>query len=122
MKKIISAATALIMLLSFTACGKSLNYVIDNMPSFDGIVTEFREDEYIVVDVDGDDPVKESYDTVTVQLDVEYSDSMTHFDVGDKVAVYYDKLYTDEDGVNRVEIVYAVLLTEPANREKENVS
>ena len=123
MKKIMALAMALCLVLSFTACSKnSMNYIIDNMPSFKGVVTEFCEDEYIVVDTNADLKINEKFDIITVSLDVENADSMTNFDIGDEVAVYYGMVYEDEDGINRLDTVYAILLVEPANRDKNNMS
>ena len=123
MKKIISFVLAACLAISFTACNKTgMNYIIGNMPSFNGTVTEFCENEYIVVDTDADQKINETFDIITVSLDVENADSMTHFDIGDRVAVYYGTVYEDEDGTNRLDTVYAILLTEPANREKNNMS
>ena len=123
MKRIISVMLAVCLTLSCTACNKnSMNYIIDNMPSFRGVVTEFCEGEYIVVDTNADLKINETFDIITVSLDVENADSMTHFDIGDEVAVYYGTVYEDEDGTNRLNTVYAILLVEPANRGKNNMS
>lgn len=123
MKRIISFVLAVCVALSCTACNKnSMNYIIDNMPSFKGVVTEFKEDEYIVVDINADLKINETFDIITVSLDVENADSMTHFDIGDEVAVYYETVYEDENGTTRLDTVYAILLIEPANRDKNNMS
>jgi len=123
MKKIMALSMVLCLVFSFTACSKnSMNYIIDNMPSFKGVVTEFCEDEYIVVDTNADLKINEKFDIITVSLDVENADSMTDFDIGDEVAVYYETVYEDEDGINRLDTVYTILLVEPANRDKNNMS
>lgn len=77
-------------------------------PNFTGVVTEVF-DKAIIVSVDeGEDELKSS-DKISVSLDVKLKDSMTHFDVGDKVKVFYDGVIA-ESYPGQINTVYAILL------------
>lgn len=107
MKKLI--AFLLCMLLA--GCTKTLNDIMQTEPHFTGTVTEFVEDKYIIVETD-------EFGNVTVPLDVEYSDSMTHFSISDQVTVYYKEPVQETYPVTLTK-VYAIFLIEPAHRETE---
>lgn len=77
-------------------------------PNFTGVVTEVS-DKAIIVSVDeGEDELKSS-DKISVSLDVKLEDSMTHFDVGNEVRVFYDGVIA-ESSPAQVNTVYAILL------------
>lgn len=77
-------------------------------PNFTGVVDEVL-DKAIIVSVDeGEDALKSS-DKMSVSLDVKLKDSMTHFNVGDKVKVFYDGVIA-ESYPAQVNTVYAILL------------
>ena len=91
-----------LMLLS--GCAKDINYIVDNEPCVRGIVSETSED-YIVIDVNEDDEI---YASLEVSLDIERKDSMSSFNIGDEVSVYYDGNIT-ETSPARIDKVYAIL-------------
>ena len=91
MKKFAAIILSLVFALSLVGCKKSMNYIISNETHFRGIVAEYYEDDYIVVTLDEGETVAGNVDTVYVPLQVENADSMTRFDAGDKVTVYYDE-------------------------------
>lgn len=122
MKKIISFALSVFILLGFTGCSRTINDIIDEEPGFKGTVSQFEEGSFIVVDIYEEDYISNSYSAAVVSLEVENKDSKTHFDIGDEVAVYYDGNYTVVDGGVKLDKVYAILLIEPADRTKENAS
>lgn len=77
-------------------------------PNFTGVVTEVF-DKAIIVSVDeGEDEMKSS-DKMSVSLDTKLKDSMTHFDVGDKVKVFYDGTIAYSYPA-QIHTVYAILL------------
>lgn len=121
MKKYIVLVLVLICALGFGGCNnKSMNYVIENEPCFTGVVTEIAEDDYITVSVDACEIVDET-GVIIVPLDVELSDSMTYFSVGDEVTVYYDGKYKETSPVELTK-VFAITLDTPADRTENNNS
>ena len=98
-------ACTCLMLLS--GCAKDINYIVDNEPCVRGIVSETSED-YIVIDVNEDDEIYESYASLEVSLDIERKDSMSSFNIGDEVSVYYDGNIA-ETSPARIDKVYAIL-------------
>lgn len=77
-------------------------------PNFSGIVEETEEGS-ILVKVDQDEEEAASSDLISVSLDVELKDSMTDFNIGDKVRIYYDGNIA-ESYPAQVNKVYAILL------------
>lgn len=82
-------------------------------PNFKGIVTEGSNNS-ILVSVDKDEDEFKSSEKISVSLNVKLKDSMTHFNVGDNVSVYYDGeiLETYPAQVNGV---YAIILRGATN-------
>ena len=118
-KKILSVVLAAVLLLSMlTGCGRSLNSVIGKEPNFTGTVLEVCEGS-ILVEADEGEDIRRSGDLAYVSLDVEFEDGLTSYSVGDRVTVYYDGSVAESDPL-QVTNVYAILLIEPANRDKEN--
>lgn len=78
-------------------------------PHFAGTVTEVYENA-ILVSVNEDEDVRRSSDLISVSLDVQLEDSMTHFTVGDRVIVYYNGEIA-ESYPAQVNTVYAILMT-----------
>lgn len=77
-------------------------------PNFTGVVTE-EFDKTIIVSVDeGEDELKIS-GKMSVSLDVKLKDSMTYFNIGDKVKVFYDGVIA-ESYPAQINTVYAILL------------
>ncbi|MEG0913981.1 MAG: hypothetical protein RRY69_03210 [Oscillospiraceae bacterium] len=77
-------------------------------PNFTGVVTAVFDKAIIVSVNEGEDELKSS-DKMSVSLDVKLKDSMTHFDVTDKVKVFYDGVIS-ESYPAQINTVYAILL------------
>lgn len=114
MKKYFSVLVMVLLIISLAGCSRSMNYVIGHEPSFVGIV-ETVTDEYVLVNVNDDDAIYSDHPNVQVSLDVELKDSYLDLTSGDEIVVYYDGTITD----GTAEIVYAITLRTPANRETQ---
>jgi len=85
----------------------TMNDIYDK-PRFRGTVIETNEDT-ILVSVNEDEDEFKISDKISVSLKVKLKDSMTHFNVGDKVSVYYNgEIVTTYPA--RVDEVYAIIL------------
>ena len=116
MKKIFAAALALICVLGLVGCNRdSMNYIIENEPKISGIVEEVHDD-FIIIHIEADGYPNGA--ECKVSLNVENEDSMTHFDMGDEVVVYYNGDIAESDSL-QINTVYAITLRTPANRETE---
>ena len=77
MKKVIALVFALVCVLGLDSCtNRSMNYIISNEPSITGIVKETNKYSILIENENGE---------YWVSLDVENKDSMTIFNIGDKV-------------------------------------
>lgn len=76
--------------------------------NFSGTVLEVS-DKAILVSVDEGEDERNSSDKMRVSLDVKPKDSMTHFEVGAKVKVFYDGIIA-ESYPAQINTVYAILL------------
>lgn len=85
----------------------TMNDIYDK-PNFTGIVEEVL-DKAIIVSVDEKEDEYKSSDKMVVSLEVKLKDSMTNFNAGDKVKVFYDGVIL-EFCPAQVNSVYAVLL------------
>ena len=107
MKKIISFVLALLCALTLFGCNtRSMNYIISNEPSITGIVKETNENAILIENDDGE---------YWVSLNVESKDSVTNFNVGDEVVVYYDGNIAESYPM-QINTVYAITLKTPADR------
>ena len=118
MKRLFVFLLSVVLLFGMGGCGRTMNDVIANEPNFMGIVTDVG-DSSILVAVDESSDAYRSCHEIWVSLDVEMADSMTHFNIGDEVVVYYDGMIMDSSP-GQVGTVYAILLRTPADRESEN--
>lgn len=118
MKRLYAFLLSVVLLLGMSGCGRTMDDVIENEPNFLGIVTEIT-DNRILVAVDESSDAYRSCHEIWVSLDVEMADSMTHFNIGDEVCVYYDGTIL-ETSPGQVNTVYAILLRIPADWESEN--
>lgn len=82
-----------------------MNDIIEHEPFIPGTVIETYEKYILIENKDG---------MYSVSLDVENRDSMTHFNIGDGVKVYYDGKIA-ESWPMQVQHVYAIILVDPAN-------
>lgn len=114
----LTACILLVLLCVITLSGcrdlskRDINYLIGHAPRFDGVVQSVAED-YILVDLEEDDPLYNEHPTIRTSLNVIRSDSGTHFNPGDHVCVLYDGNLTGE-GTATAETVYAILLSKSA--------
>ena len=111
MKKIIALVLALVCVLSLVGCNnRSMNYIISNEPSITGIVKETNENAILFENDDGE---------YWISLNVENKDSMTSFNTGDEIVVYYDGNITESYPM-QINTVYAITLKTPADRAENN--
>lgn len=107
------AALALVLICGavLLGCGRSMNSVIGSEPSVTGTVKEVYENSILI----GFEEVQGYPDGAecAVSLDVEIKDSMTDFNIGDKVTVYYNGDIAESDPM-QISTVYAITLLEPA--------
>ena len=119
MKKFLAVFLVLVSVIGMTGCQKrNLNYIVKHEDHITGIVREVY-DKYILIYME-----HEGYPggaECEVPLDVEYQDSMTHFNVGDVVTVYYGEGIMETYPL-RVAHVYAILLDTPADHSVNEVS
>ena len=107
MKKSIALLLVLACLLTLAACDtKSMNYIISNKPEIRGTVTQADDAAILIENEKGE---------YWVSLDVENKDSMTHFSIGDEVAVYFDGNIAESYPM-QINTVYAITLMTPADR------
>ena len=107
MKKLIALVLALICVLSLVGCNnRSMNYIISNEPSITGIVKETNENAILIENDDGE---------YWVSLNVENKDSVTNFNIGDEVVVYYDGNIAESYPM-QINTVYAITLKTPDDR------
>ena len=110
MRKTIALLLALICLLTLAGCGpRSMNYIIQNEPSIRGVVKDTADTAILIENENGE---------YWVSLDVENKDSMTHFSIGDQVAVYFDGNVAESYPM-QISTVYAICLLQPADRTGE---
>ena len=113
MKKLIALVLALVCVLGMVACNnRSMNYIISNEPSITGIVKETNENAILIENDDGE---------YWVSLNVENKDSVTNFNIGDEVVVYYDGNIAESYPM-QINTVYAITLKTPADRTENNKS
>ena len=90
-----------------TGCSKDMNYIIEHEPNIAGTVIKTYENSILIENEEGQ---------YSVSLDVENGDSMTHFNVGDGVKVFYDGVIT-ESWPMQINHVYAIVLVDPVETE-----
>lgn len=119
MKRLPAFLLAAICLLGLMGCGKkSMNAIISSEPSVSGVVEAVNAGSILLV-LDPTDGYPDG-SRCTVSLNVENPDSMTEFDVGDHVAVYFDGSIAESDPM-QIHTVYAIVLLEPADRTKNEI-
>ena len=113
MKKLTALILALICVLGLAGChNRSMNYIIGNEPNITGIVKDTAEKAILIENENGE---------YWVSLDVENKDSMTSFNIGDEVVVYFDGLVAESYPM-QINNVYAITLKTPADRSKNDQS
>ena len=109
----------ILLSLIFCGCGRTIDDVVAEEPHLVGLVSEVS-DKDILVRINEDDLYRMSCEFVQVSLDVEFSDSMTTFQVGDTVDVYFDGFIAGT-APGQIKKPYAILLREPADRSTNHV-
>ncbi len=125
MKKILALLLAAVLVLVLAGCHQtvsiipatdghnmSMNDIIANAPSIVGTIRK-AGDTYILIENEQGE--------YQVSLQVQCADSMTHFSVGDEVAVYYDGSIAETYPM-QINTVYAITLRTPADRAENNKS
>lgn len=108
MKKLIALILSLLFVLALFGCdNRSLNHIINSEPCITGIVKEANENIILIENDSG-----EYY----VSLNAENKDSMTNFNIGDEVVVYYDGMVAETYPM-QINTVYAITLKAPADRK-----
>lgn len=108
MRKWVFCLIFLFILLGGCTIPMNMNTVIKE-PNFGGTVEEVHE-KSVLVRVNENEST--SSDLISVSLDVELKDSMTDFEVGDEIRVYYDGNIA-ESYPAQVNKVYAIILVSP---------
>lgn len=108
MKKLIALVLTLVCVMGTVGCNtKSMNYIISNEQSIKGIIKEVNENSILIENESGE---------YWVSLNVENKDGIySPIMVGDEVAVYYDGNIAESYPM-QINMVYAILLQEPADR------
>jgi hypothetical protein len=110
MRKTLALLLAVLCFLSLAGCSpRSMNYIIQNEPSIRGLVTDTADTAILIENDEGE---------YWVSLDVENKDSMTHFSIGDRVAVYFDGNIAESYPM-QITTVYAICLLQPSDRTGE---
>ena len=112
MKKLILLVLVVACVISWIGCSRSLNNIIENEPSITGIVKETNTASILIENENGE---------YWVSCNVENKDSMTSFNIGDEVVVYYNG-YIAESYPMQINTVYAITLNTPADRAENNKS
>jgi uncharacterized protein YabE (DUF348 family) len=108
---ILAVALMLILILAYIFRPMTMNDIYKE-PNFKGIVIEVTKNS-ILVSVNEDEDEFKSSDKISVSLNVKLKDSMTHFNVGDNVSVYYNGVIL-ETYPAQVNEVYAIILRDAA--------
>ncbi len=118
MKKYIAIFLTITCMLGLIGCNnKSMNHIIENEPSVTGIVERVYDNSILIYCEQMDGYLSEV--RCSVSLDVENQDSVTHFNVGDEVVVYYNDDVAESDPL-QISTVYAITLKTPVNRSENN--
>lgn len=103
--------TLLFVFVFLEGCFKPMNMnTVVKEANFAGIVEEVYEWSILVRVNEDEDEIKSS-DLMSVSLYAELKDSMTHFEVGEEVRVYYDGSIA-ESYPAQINKVYAILLVD----------
>ena len=113
MKKRIVLILTLLCVLYLVGCNKrSMDYIIANEPNITGIVKETNDNAILIENETGE---------YSVSLNVENKNSITHFNTGDEVVVYYDGTIAESYPM-QILTVYAITLKNPADRTENDNS
>ena len=113
MKKLIALVLLVICVMTLMGCNnRSMNHIIQNEPNITGIVKSITNESFLMENEPGE---------YWVSLKVENKDSMTHFNTGDEVVVYFNGNVAESYPM-QINTVYAITLKTPANRVENEKS
>ena len=113
MKKLIALVLLVICVMTLMGCNnRSMNHIIQNEPNITGIVKSITNESFLMENETGE---------YWVSLKVENKDSMTHFNTGDEVVVYFDGNVAESYPM-QINTVYAITLKTPADRVENEKS
>ena len=113
MKKLIALVLLVICVMTLMGCNnRSMNHIIQNEPNITGIVKSITNESFLIENETGE---------YWVSLKVENKDSMTHFNTGDEVVVYFDGNVAESYPM-QINTVYAITLKTPADRVENEKS
>ena len=113
MKKLTVVFLVMILMFSMAGCNnRSMNYIIQNEPNITGMVKTITNDAFLMENETGE---------YWVSLKVENKDSITHFNTGDEVVVYFDGNVAESYPM-QINTVYAITLKTPADRVENEKS
>ena len=110
MKKLFALLVVGMAVLS--GCAKDINAIIGSEPSVKGTVEKIGS-EYAVIAVEEEQALR--YSRIAVSIHAERKDSTWDLRAGDEIIVYYDGEIAEGE-LPRIEKVYAILYTGPADR------
>lgn len=113
MKKYALLLFTMLHALLLAGCQRTMNDIIEKEPSVVGIVEEVYENSILISCEEMEGYLSEV--KCRVSLEVENKDSMTHFNIGDEVVVYYNGQAAETDPL-QIDTVYAITLRTPAER------
>ena len=113
MKKLVALVLLVICVMTLMGCNnRSMNYIIQNEPNITGIVKSITNESFLMENETGE---------YWVSLKVENKDSMTHFNTGDEVVVYFNGNVAESYPM-QINTVYAITLKTPADRVENEIS
>ena len=113
MKKLVALVLLVICVMTLMGCNnRSMNYIIQNEPNITGIVKSITNESFLMENETGE---------YWISLKVENKDSMTHFNTGDEVVVYFNGNVAESYPM-QINTVYAITLKTPANRVENEIS
>ena len=113
MKKHIALVFVLLFVISMAGChGRSMNHIISNEPNITGIVKDTTDHAILIENDNGE---------YWVSTNTENKDSMTVFQPGDEVVVYFDGSVAESYPM-QINMVYAITLKTPADRTQNDQS
>lgn len=113
MKKLIALVLLVICVMTLMGCNnRSMNHIIQNEPNITGIVKSITNESFLMENETGE---------YWVSLKVENKDSMTHFNTGDEVVVYFEGNVAESYPM-QINTVYAITLKTPADRVENEKS
>ena len=113
MKKLTALVLTFICVLALAGCNnKSVNNIIENKPNVVGIIKEAADRSILIENENGE---------YWVSLNAENKDSMTNFNIGDEVVVYYDGGIAESYPM-QINNVSAIILKTPAGSNKWGIT